>query len=89
MNPILESQQTPHTSTSRVSYEMYIMMNLEEIERVLTAPRWIWLPLRTYDHFMSYGIMGNGSLTDIKVLDWDVFVCRFSTIISMAQQGMV
>ena len=44
MNQILESQQTPHISPSRVSYGVSIVGMLEKIDRVITAPHCIWIP---------------------------------------------
>ena len=38
MNQILESQQTTHTSPSRVSYEVSIVRIIEKIDCVITAP---------------------------------------------------
>ena len=43
MKQILESQQTPHTSTSRASYGVSLVRILEKIDRVITALHCSWL----------------------------------------------
>ena len=42
-NQTSESQQTPHTSPSRASYGVPIVMICDKIDRVITAPHCIWV----------------------------------------------
>ena len=51
MNQILESQQTPHTSPSRVSHGVFIVRIWWKIAHILTAPRCIWIYARILEEY--------------------------------------
>ena len=63
----LYTQQTPHTSPSRASYEVSIVRNLEKIARVITAPHSIHVCCDSMHCFAAYLPKSDGGKLSMSI----------------------